>query len=250
MIPFVPGYVNAIFMLTVLATLVTFFSVIRKSNQNPYLILIILISWLALQGILAFQGFYFDSTTFPPKFLLATIPPLLTIILLFVTKSGLEFIDTLPISILTFLNIMRIPVELVLYWLFLYKAVPELMTFEGRNFDIFAGVTAPFVGYLVLTGKIKYIRFLLIWNCICLGLLLNIIIYAVLSAPFTFQKFGFDQPNIAVMYYPFIWLPSFIVPIILFGHLVSIRKILKVNKEIKNNPRIDFKHSYGKEISL
>ena len=42
-----------------------------------------------------------------------------------------------------------------------------------------------------------------------------------------FQQFGFDQPNIAMLYSPFVWLPCFIVPTVLFSHLVCIRKYLK-----------------------
>jgi len=57
-----------------------------------------------------------------------------------------------------------------------------------------------------------------VWNFIALGLLLNIVTNAILSAPFAFQKFAFDQPNIAVLYFPFSWLPAYIVSTVLFGH--------------------------------
>ena len=43
------------------------------------------------------------------------------------------------LRILTLLHIVRVPVEIVLYWLFISKAIPGLMTFNGRNFDILAG---------------------------------------------------------------------------------------------------------------
>jgi hypothetical protein len=71
---------------------------------------------------------------------------------------------------------------------------------------------------------------LLAWNFACLLLLANIVLTAILSAPFDFQKFGFDQPNIALFYFPFIWLPCFIVPVALFAHLVSIRKLISTKK--------------------
>ncbi len=101
------------------------------------------------------------------------------------------------------------------------------MTFEGRNFDILSGLTAPFIFYFVFIKKTFGRRILLIWNFICLGLLINIVINAILSAPFQFQKFAFDQPNIAILYFPFVWLPGFIVPLILFSHLAAIRQLLK-----------------------
>ena len=104
------------------------------------------------------------------------------------------------------------------------------MTFEGRNFDILAGITAPLVLYYGFVKRKLGNTFMLLWNVICLLLLLNIVVNAILSAPFPFQQFAFDQPNVAVMYYPFVWLPCFIVPVVLFSHLVLIRRLLK--KEI------------------
>jgi hypothetical protein len=54
---------------------------------------------------------------------------------------------------------------------------------------------------------------------------LNIVVNAALSAPVPFQQFAFDQPNIAVLYFPFVWLPGFIVPLVLFAHLAAIQKL-------------------------
>lgn len=135
--------------------------------------------------------------------------------------------DSLPLAPLTYLHIIRIPVEFVLYWLFLYQAVPELMTFAGRNFDIIAGITAPIIAYFGLKkGKISKAA-ILAWHFICLGLLLNIVVNAFLSAPSLVQRFAFDQPNIAILYFPFSWLPTFIVPIVLFCHLTAIRQLIR-----------------------
>ena len=111
---------------------------------------------------------------------------------------------------------VRIPVELILFSLFAYGVIPQLMTFEGRNFDIVAGITAPAIAYWGFTKKIIGSRWILLWNFISLGLLLNIVINAILSAPFPFQQFAFDQPNTAVLYFPFVLLPAFIVPVVLF----------------------------------
>jgi hypothetical protein len=73
---------------------------------------------------------------------------------------------------------------------------------------------------------------MLAWNFICLGLLFNIVINAILSVPTPFQKFGFDQPNVAVLYFPFTWLPACVVPLVLLSHLASIRILLQE----KNKP--------------
>jgi len=149
---------------------------------------------------------------------------------LFMTRSGRQYLDGIDIKTLTLLHIIRIPVELVLYWLFLNKAVPQLMTFEGRNFDILSGITAPLVFYFGFIKKRLGRNVILLWNFLCLGLLLNIVVNAILSAPFPFQQFAFDQPNIAVLYFPFNLLPALVVPLVLLAHLVTIRQLMPGNK--------------------
>ncbi len=124
-------------------------------------------------------------------------------------------------------HVVRIFVELVLYGLFLDRMVPEIMTFAGRNFDILAGLTAPIVFYLYFVKKKMARKLFVLWNVFSLALLFNIVITAVLSAPFSFQQFGFEQPNVALFYFPYIWLPCCVVPIVLFSHLAVIAKELQ-----------------------
>jgi hypothetical protein len=238
MIENLPTYITLIFGLTTLLTLLLFIWTIINSNseltrKKATPIFIGLTIWLTIQAVFTLKNIYnSDTNTFPPQIILTGIlPTILTIILLFATSKGREFIDSLPLRNLTLMNFVRIPVEIILFWLFLNKAIPELMTFEGRNFDIIAGITAPIIVYLGFT-KMKLNRnIVLIWNFICLALLVNIVVNALLSAPSPIQKFAFEQPNIAILNFPFSWLPTFIVPIVLFGHLASIRQLLKGENE-------------------
>jgi len=141
------------------------------------------------------------------------------------TKKGRSSIDNLPQEKLILLHTLRIPVEFVLYWLYVNMAVPEIITFAGRNFDIIAGLTAPIIYYGYIKKKLNH-TVILAWNIISLCLLINVVVCAMLSAPSPLQQFAFDQPNVAILNFPFSWLPSFIVPIVLFCHLASIRKLL------------------------
>jgi hypothetical protein len=68
---------------------------------------------------------------------------------------------------------------------------------------------------------------LFVFNLIGLGLLINIVTIAVLSLPTPMQRFGFDRPNIAVLYFPYVLLPTVIVPIVLFAHLAALYKSLR-----------------------
>jgi hypothetical protein len=227
-------YISLVFGLTTVATLLLFSwtiknSALQKTAKTAPVVMLGMTIWLGIQAGLTLENVYnTDTDSFPPKIMLIGIlPPVLTIILLFLTSKGRQFMDSLSIKNLTYLNIVRIPVEIVLFCLFLNKAVPELMTFEGRNWDIIAGITAPFIAYFGIRKNRVNRKLLLWWNIICLGLLINIVVNALFSTPSPIQKFAFDQPNIAILNFPFSWLPTFIVPVVFFGHLVSIRQILR-----------------------
>ncbi len=222
-----PVYISLVFGLTTLITLALFY----KASINSRSLLIILVCWLILQSFIGISGYYTETDLFPPRLFAIVLPPMLLILVLFNNYKGKQFLDKFDVKVLTILHVVRIPVEIVLYWLFVQQTVPELMTFEGRNFDIISGLTAPIIFYFGYIKKQISNKLILVWNFICLGLLLNIVINAALSAPFQFQQFAFEQPNIAVLHFPFNLLPGFIVPIVLFSHLVCIRQLLK---EIKN----------------
>jgi hypothetical protein len=223
-----PQYIRIIFILTTVLTVWLFYRLTNRSAR----FLVIAGVWLLFQSILSLSGFFTVIDTVPPRFILLLAPPLLFIAVIFLTPAGRRFIDSLNLKNLTLLHIVRVPVELILYGLFLHHAVPGLLTFEGRNFDIIAGLSAPLVFYLGFAARSPRRILLLTWNILCLALLLNIVAYAILSAPFSFQRLAFEQPNIAVFYFPFTLLPGCIVPLVLFSHLVAIRQILR-------NDRVD-----------
>jgi len=216
-----PIYISISFILTTALTLGIFYFATGNSKTTLW----ILLSWLALQTGIGLSGFYTSTDSVPPRFILLLLPPLLAIILLFRTAKGRRYIDNLNIKFLTLIHLVRIPVELVLFCLFLQKVIPQLMTFEGRNFDILSGISAPFIYYFFFIKKTMGKKAMMVWNIICLGLLFNIVTHAILSAPFPFQQLAFEQPNIAIFYFPFVWLPGFIVPMVLFAHLATIRKL-------------------------
>jgi hypothetical protein len=219
----VPLYVSIAFIITTLLTLFFFY----KGTNHSKPILIIVLIWMAIQAGLALSGFFLKTDPIPPRFPILLAPPVLTILFLFLMPKGRQLIDGFDAKWLTWLHIIRIPVELVLFWLFVHKQIPQLMTFEGKNLDIISGLTAPLIAWFGYNrGKLNK-PVLLIWNFVCLGLLLNVVIRAILALPSPFQQFAFDQPNTGVLYFPFIWLPGFIVPAVLLSHLVSIRRLVK-----------------------
>lgn len=186
------------------------------------------IVWTTLQSALGLSGIYQNTQAMPPRLmLLGVFPTLIFIALIFLTPKGKAFMNSINLQTLTYFHSIRIPVEIVLSLLFYQGVVSVYMTFEGTNFDLFSGLTASIVGYLSFRENSVNKNLLLWWNIICLLLLLNVVITAVFALPSPFQKLAFDQPNIAVLYFPFNLLPSIVVPTVLFGHLVAIRRLTR-----------------------
>ena len=218
--------VALLFVLTTFGTIFLFLRAIASVNaDSARTVGILILLYVAIQGGLAYFGFYLDFESFPPRFIFAAGPALLVIIVCWILPIR-KSLRLLPLEDLTYLHVVRVPVEIGLWLLFLAHQVPQLMTFEGINYDILAGLTAPVIAWFCFTRRQWPAWLALVWNLLALILVLNIVIHAVLSAPLPFQQFAFEQPNIAVFYFPYIWLPSIIVPIVLLSHLISIRKLL------------------------
>ena len=230
MIEELPLYVSIVFIFTTLLTVWLFLRSIPRSHKNnlPSRILsFVLPFWLLLQGALGIGDFYRYSDSVPPRFVLFGVLPALIFIALYFILFRSNFIGNLSLKALTLVHVIRVIVEIVLLWLFQNGQVPQLMTFEGRNFDILSGLTAPMIYFLAFRGGKVNRPLLIFWNVATLVLLIKIVTIAVLSYKSPLQKLAFDQPNVAVTYFPFIWLPSVVVPIVLFCHLAALWKLLK-----------------------
>jgi hypothetical protein len=223
MISGLPFYITALFCAVVIITIIWQYAATKSKTY-----LFILIGWAAVQTALGFSGIYTDTMTIPPKILLlGFLPPVVAMLIVFFTKKGKAFVDSFNLKTLTYSHSIRIPVEVVLALLFHQGYVSRLMTFEGTNFDLFSGITASIVAYIAFKTTPINRRLLIGWNILCLLLLLNVVITAVFCIPTPFQKFSFDQPNVAILYFPFNLLPALVVPVVLFGHLVALRRLLK-----------------------
>lgn len=225
MIEYLPNWIEILFIITCILTIVIF----HFSNGKSYKLTGIIMLWSVMQSILALNGFYLITDSIPPRFGLVLIPPTILIVFGLFEKQREWILKNRKTELSTFLHTIRVPVEVVLFYLFLNNMIPELMTFEGRNFDIVVGITAPIIGILYLNGKISK-QGLFIWNVIGLFLVFFIFINGILSSELPFQQFGFEQPNRGINYFPFVLLPATIIPIVIYTHIID---LIKLKKEIK-----------------
>ena len=200
----------------------------RKSKTRR--LLIPLLFWLLFLAKISDMDFFHDWSTMPPRLVIAVLPPLIFAIALFNSKRISSWLEHVPQHWLILVQSFRIVMELILWRLFIENVIPVQMTFEGRNLDILSGLTALVVGYLAYRKKFSN-RFIIGWNIFGLVLLANIVVVALLSTPIPFRQFMNEPANTIVAYFPFVWLPCCVVPLVLLSHLASIRQLLYSNRQ-------------------
>ena len=220
MIATLPPYVTWVFVGATLATVAIYLAAVRASSGRVVITAGAILFLLAVHGGLAAGGFYLVKTI-PPRFPLAPLPSILLLLGLAALTRPTP-LSARALRMLVLLSIVRVPVELVLLWLSQHGDVPPLMTFEGRNFDVLSGLSAPIVAWLAFrSGRINR-PLLAAWHVAALALLVNIVTIAVLSLETPIQQLAFEQPNRGLLYFPFIWLPAVIVPIVFISHVMSL----------------------------
>ncbi|WP_300021982.1 hypothetical protein [uncultured Maribacter sp.] len=202
----------------IILTLLTLFLLYRGTGKNKQVVFIIFF-WQLIIGFLSFTEVFKNTPLLFPLAIVGTI-----IITVFcVSKLATEKLNT---DYLLGIHMIRIPVELCLYQLFLDAQIPKIMTFSGYNFDILIGISAlALVLYRFLKKKDISKRYFKTWNIIGILFLSSIVIIAILSAPLPIQQFAFEQPNIALLEFPYSMLPTCIVPIVFISHIMLLKKL-------------------------
>jgi len=188
-----------------------------------------LIIWLAVTALLGMRGFFLEFDSIPPKILFGVVPAILTIIglIAFSPFFKKEYLQAIPPAWLINFHTFRILMEIILWWLWLSGWGPKMMTFEGANADILVGITAPLVYYLWIKRGVLSSKIVIVWNVVSILILANVVVIGLLSAPTQFRVFMTDIPNTFIGYFPYGWLPFFIVPLTFFVQMLSIKQILQ-----------------------
>lgn len=184
-----------------------------------------LVGWLALTAVLAERGFFDDFQSLPPRFLPLFGLPLLTLLALTFSRRVAPLLAAVPPAWPIAAQAFRIPVEIVLWRLAVAGAIPELLSFHGRNVDILVGLTAPVVAYACFVRRAWPARVAVWWNWAGVVILLNVVVHAQLSAPTPWGILETDPPTTFIADWPYVWLPGFLVPLAWLLHAVSLRQL-------------------------
>ena len=189
------------------------------SANNKLATLGIVTVWCgALAGIA-----YFSAGATPHLALLAgvTILPCLILTIMSFLPVSRQFMRGLKDEQLHHLHLWRVPFAFVLLWFYQAGVSPIDLTFEGFNYDIIIGLTAPVIGSLAFSQKMLTKEIVLGWNAIgtilllISGILVLLEIQSNAASALQFQKL------------PYLLLLGFLMPLSLFAHALSSYRIIK-----------------------
>ncbi len=231
----VPQYIDLTFMLLMFASVailvVGHFSACKLAGLNApsgrtLWLLAGILAWIMLLGFLASIGVLSQFDKMPPRLPLVMLSGLLIVIYLVTRPVTRKLAAATPLHWPLLLQGFRLPLEFILWSLYINDALPIQMTFEGYNFDVFSGVLGMIIGLAVWKGQFRSKPIIIAYNIIGLLLLITIVVLAILSIPTPFRVFMNEPANTIVGHLPYVWLPGVFVLLAFFLHFFSIKQVL------------------------
>lgn len=197
----------------------------QKQKMIMQRIIVIMMLWLVIPSALSMIDFFDDLSQFPPRLILVLVPLIFLCLFLSMLPGIRKFLQYIPPQWLIGLQFFRVPVEIFLWLLYETGTLPIQMTFEGHNFDILTGLSAPLIVYLCFKknwpGWVA-----IVWNMAGIGLVFNIMTIAIFSMPTPFRYYMNEPTNTFVTEFPFILLPAVMVVSAYGLHFMSLSQLM------------------------
>jgi len=179
-------------------------------------------AWALVWGALAGSGVLGQFDRRPPPFLFLLPSVLVACVLLARSRLGAA-LARLPLWTLVAVQAFRLPLELLLARAASDGVAPPEMTLHGYNFDILTGLSAIAVAWVVRRRPAP----LLVgaFSALGLTLLTVVLVIAVAGTPMLHAFGGGAHLNTWVAWFPFVYLPTVLVPMALVTHLVTLRAL-------------------------
>ncbi|MGB1248704.1 MAG: hypothetical protein ACPG4Z_07445 [Chitinophagales bacterium] len=187
-----------------------------------WIVWFVYLTFLSTQNILA-------GLSLPPRFLYLLLLPLILFIIFFVRKfKDSPLVHNLPKTWVSGIQTYRIAVETLLHFTFVAGVIPASATFNGFNFDILVGLSAPLM-VLFFFRKTNFNKIIAkLWNV--WGILMIFVVVVVIATSNYFpQLWGSDVSLVADEFfqYPYLLVAGFLAPLAIFLHVVSLLQLRK-----------------------
>jgi hypothetical protein len=205
---------------------------VSRAERRPSILVIggaIILGWFALAIVLARAGVWEtqpdDAFPPPPNIAFAIAVP--TILGSMLVRSGAfrRWISRVPLHVLVGVQLYRV---LGVLFLIAYAQgdMPAEFALPAGIGDILVGLAAVIVAVALLKRGEQRARPLVLAWC-AFGILDLVVAVATgfLSAPSPIQQLALDDPNAAIVSYPFVLIPTFLVPVSIILHVYVIARL-------------------------
>ena len=221
-----------------LALLMITISIIVYSQGDRRRLRILIIGsflWMGLTAIAARSGLLSKPDVFPPPFVVMMVSMLAVAFALGFSSFGKSVAANISFFVLVALQSFRLPLEFVMHHAFEKKIMPIQLSYSGYNFDVITGFGAVVLLILLKLKPQLPKSIIWVWNVWGIYCLIVIAVVAVAGSPIV-RGFGSEPENLNswVLFFPYVWLPTVLVVLAIFGHIIITRKLLQ-NSNRKNS---------------
>jgi hypothetical protein len=205
---------------------------VARVERRPSILLIggaVVVGWVTLAILLARHGFWEthtdDPLTAPPRIAFGIVVPTVLGSLLVRNTTVRGWIGRIPLHVLVGVQFYRV-VGVLFLIAYAQDDMPAEFALPAGIGDILVGLTAVVVAVLLLKQGEQRARFtVLAWCALGILDLVVAVIAGFLSAPSPIQQLALDDPNAAIVSYPFVVIPTFAVPLSIILHLYVISRL-------------------------
>lgn len=169
-------------------------------------------------------NFFSDDTLLAPNIIFTFI--ILALVIRRIYKSNImrSVFDKIPTHWLIAIQIFRL-MRYAFLSLYIMGILPGFFAIPTGVGDVFIGVTAPFLAYIVYTKKASVKTLALAWNYLGIADLVMAITLGVLTYSWLYQVIPTDISSNPISQFPLIIIPVFAVPLSILLHLFTIRNL-------------------------
>lgn len=211
------GFIGAMFVAAVAIT--------RRylGSRHAIAVALGLLVWFVYVELLAHSGVLENAELRPPgmAYILGPVVVYLLLAVVSAFSKQARWPLAFPLWLIIGTQSFRVVVELFIHRLWLDGTVPQTLTYNGANVDIYIGASAPLIAFL--STRAGWGKVALAWNLLGLIALANVISRAIMTAPGPLNWIHTTPPNRMFGTFPFTFIPAFFVPLALTLHVVAIR---------------------------
>lgn len=185
----------------------------------------VLVGWFAVTTVLSLGGVYVAVADRIPTIQYGILLPILIGGVLMARSPAVgRVLEIVPLQWLTGVQLYR---ALGGIFLVLYGAgqLPGLFAWPAGLGDVLVGVLAPVVAIAYARGPRENRDLVAAWNIFGLLDLVVAVGCGFATAPSPVQLAAFDHPNELISAFPLVLIPTFLVPVSVLLHLVSLAKL-------------------------